>query len=105
MRLELTGRHITITIAIRTLVEQRIAQMLRMLNDSALSAQVVLTREKTRIHAELTLHARGEHFLHSEATGRDVQTAFSAAADKLDRQAQKLKSRWTERKRQGLSAE
>jgi len=104
MRLELTGRHITVTPAIRALVEQRIAHILRMLNDSAISAQVVLTKEKTRVHAELTLHARGEHFLHGEATGRDVQTALGAAADKLDRQAQKLKSRWTESKRQGLSA-
>jgi putative sigma-54 modulation protein len=104
MRLELTGRHITITTPIRTLVEQRLAPMLRMLNDSAVSAQVVLTKEKTRVHAEVTLHARGEHFLHGEAGGRDVQTALSAAADKVDRQAQKLKSKWSKGKRQGISA-
>jgi putative sigma-54 modulation protein len=104
MRLELTGRHITITTPIRKLVEQRIAHVLRMLNDSALSAQVVLTREKTRAHADVTLHARGEHFLHGEATGRDVQAALGAAADKVDRQAQKLKSKWAKGKRQGISA-
>jgi putative sigma-54 modulation protein len=104
MRLELTGRHITITTPIKRLVEQRIAHILRMLNDSALSAQVVLTREKTRAHADVTLHARGEHFLRGEATGRDVQTALGAAADKVDRQAQKLKNKWAKRKRQGISA-
>ena len=104
MRLELTGRHITITTPIKKLVEQRIAHVLRMLNDSALSAQVVLTREKTRTHADVTLHARGEHFLHGEATGRDVKTALGAAADKVDRQAQKLKSKWAKGKRQGISA-
>jgi putative sigma-54 modulation protein len=104
MRLELTGRHITISNTIRRLVEQRLAPMLRMLNDSAVSAQVVLTQEKTRVHAEITLHARGEHFLHGEATGRDVQTALGAAADKVDRQVQKLKSRWSKGKRQGISA-
>ena len=104
MRLELTGRHITITPTIRRLVEQRLAPVLRMLNDSAVSAQAVLTQEKTRVHADITLHARGEHFLHGEATGRDVQTALSAAADKVDRQAQKLKSRWSKGKRQGVSA-
>lgn len=104
MRLELTGRHITITTPIKKLVEQRIAHILRMLNDSALSAQVVLTKEKTRAHADVTLHARGEHFLHGEATGRDVQTALGAAADKVDRQAQKLKNKWAKRKRQGISA-
>ena len=104
MRLELTGRHITITPAIRRLIEQRLAPMLRLLNDSAVSAQVVLTREKTRVQAEVTLHARGEHFLHGEATGRDVDTALSAAADKVDRQVRSLKSRWSKGKRQGVSA-
>ena len=104
MRLELTGRHITISTPIKKLVEHRIAHVLRMLNDSALSAQVVLTKEKTGAHADVTLHARGEHFLHGEATGRDVRAALGAAADKVDRQAQKLKSRWAKGKRQGVSA-
>ena len=104
MRLELTGRHITITTPIKKLVEHRIAHVLRMLNDSALSVQVVLTKEKTRAHADITLHARGEHFLHGEATGRDVQAALGTAVDKVDRQAQKLKSKWAKRKRQGISA-
>jgi putative sigma-54 modulation protein len=104
MRLELTGRHITITATIRGLVHDRLAPMLRMLNDSAVSAQVVLTKEKTRVHAEVTLHARGEHFLHGEATGRDVQTALGAAADKVGSQVQRLKNKWSKGKRQGISA-
>jgi len=103
MRLELTGRHITITPGVRRLIEQRLAPMLRLLNDSAVSAQVVLRKEKSRVHAEVTLHARGEHFLHGEATGRDVDTALSAAADKVDRQVRSLKSRWSKGKRQGVS--
>ena len=59
MRLELTGRHITITATVRALVQARLAPMLRMLNASAVSAQVVLTKEKSRVRAEVTLHARG----------------------------------------------
>src|SRR5215204_4494181 len=104
MRLELTGRHVTITAPIRGMVEDRLAPTLRMLNDSAVSAQVVLTKEKTRVHAEVTLHARGEHFLHGEGTGRDVDAALSTAADKVDRQVRSLKSRWSKGKRQGVSA-
>ncbi len=103
MRLELTGRHITITPAIRRLIARRLAPMVRLLNDSAVSAQVVLTKLKTRVQAEVTLHARGEHFLHGEATGRDVDAALSAAADKVDRQVRSLKSRWSKGKRQGVS--
>lgn len=77
--------------------------MLRQLNDSAVSAQVVLTKLKSRVHAEVTLHARGEHFLHGEGTGRDVDAALSAAADKVDRQVRSLKSRWSKGKRQAIS--
>jgi putative sigma-54 modulation protein len=104
MRLELTGRHITITPAIRKLVEQQVARVLRLLNDSAVSGQVVLTKEKSRVHCDATIHARGEKFLHGAAGGRDVEMALSAALDKIDRQAQKLKGKWTERKRRGISA-
>ncbi len=104
MRLELTGRHITITPALKKAVEQKLAHAGKMLHDGAVSAQVVITALKTRCNAEVTLHARGGHFMHGEATGPDAQTAIAAAFDKIDRQAQKLKSKWTEGKRQGISA-
>jgi putative sigma-54 modulation protein len=104
MRLELTGRHITITAAVRKAVDQRITHLGRVLNDSVVSIQVVLTGEKSRCRAEVTLHARGEHFMHGEATGRDAITAVTGAFDKVDRQGLKLKSKWTRGKRQGVSA-
>ncbi len=103
MRLELTARHFTLTATLRKLVEQRLARAFRPLNDSVVSAQIVITREKTRFHAEVTLHVRGEHFLHGEATGRDAQTALGASIDKIDRQLGKLKSKWTEGKRRAIS--
>jgi putative sigma-54 modulation protein len=104
MRLELTGRHLTITPATRTLVEERIAHTLRLLNDSAVSAHVVLTRDRARIHAEVTLHASRERFLHGEATGSNVVLALNSAADKIDGQARKLKGKRAQRKRRGPSA-
>jgi putative sigma-54 modulation protein len=104
MRLELTGRHVTITPVMRKAVERRLARLGRLLNDSIVSMQVVVAREKTRTHVEMTLHARGDHFLHAAATGRDLPTALGAATEKIEHQAQKLKSKWTERKRQGVSA-
>jgi putative sigma-54 modulation protein len=100
MRLVLTGRHVTITPAIRKAVERCLTPMSRLLNDHIVSVQVVITGEKSRHHVEMTLHARGEHFLHGAATGRDLTTALAAAAGKIEHQAQKLKSRWTEDKRQ-----
>lgn len=101
MRLELTGRHVTITPALRKTVERQLAPVLRMLNDNAVSTQVVLTREKARHRAEVTLHARGEHFMHGNGLGRDVSSALAAAVDKIDRQAEKLKGKWDARRRRG----
>jgi putative sigma-54 modulation protein len=103
MRLELTGRQVTITPAIRKAVERRLARMGRMLQDHIVSVQVVIGRLKSRHHVEMTLHARGDHFFHGSATGRDLTPALGAAAEKIEHQVQKLKSKWTERKRQGMS--
>jgi putative sigma-54 modulation protein len=99
MRLELTGRHLGITPATRALVEERIDHTLRLLNDSAVSAHVVLTRERARIRAEVTVHARRERFLHGEASGQSVELALNTAADKVDQQARKLKGKRDGRKR------
>jgi putative sigma-54 modulation protein len=99
MRLELTGRHVTITAGVRKLVDEKLAKTRRMLNDHAVSAQVVLTKEKTRHHADVTLHARGDHFFHGEGTGRDLGSALAGAIGKIDHQAQRLKEKWDGRRR------
>jgi putative sigma-54 modulation protein len=99
MRLELTGRHLPITAAVRRIVEKRLAATLRLLNDNVVSAQVVLTREKAQHHAEVTVHARGDNFLHGAGNGRGVTEALGAAMAKIDRQAEKVKGKWEARKR------
>lgn len=104
MRLELTGRHVTITPTIRAMVEQQLAHILRMLNDSAVSGQIVLTKEKARVACDATIHARGDKFLHGAGGGRDVEAALGAALAKIDSQAQKLKGKWAGRKRHGVPA-
>jgi putative sigma-54 modulation protein len=99
MRLELTGRHVDITAPIRRLVERKLARLERMLNDSAVSAQVVLTGEKRLRRADITLHARGEKFLHGVGSSPAWETSVSQAMDKIAQQARKVKSKWQEPKR------
>jgi|SRR5579872_4327667 len=101
MRLELTGRHVEITPSLRRLVEMKLAKLERLLNDSAVSAQAVLTREKHRHRAEITLHARGEKFLHSVGTTASWEESLADAMEKLGQQAQKVKGKWQARKRRG----
>jgi len=99
MRLELTGRHVDITPGLRRLVEQRLAKIERLLRDSALSAQAVLTREKFQHRADITLHARGETFLHGFGTAASWSAALTGATEKLTQQAQKVKGKREDRKR------
>ena len=102
MRVELTGRHADITPVLRRLVDRKLARLQRLLNDSALSAQVVLTGEKRNRRADVTLHARGEKFLHGNGTSGAWEASIRQAIDKIARQARKVKGKWQERKRRGV---
>jgi ribosomal subunit interface protein len=99
MRLELTGRHVDITPMLRRAVDAKLARLTRMLSDNAVSAQVVLTREKRERRADVTLHARGEKFLHGVGASGSWEASMSLAIDKIAQQAQKVKGKWQERKR------
>ena len=99
MRLELTGRHVDITPALRRLVDNKLAKLERLLNDSAVSAQAVLTREKHVRRADITVHARGEKFLHGVGNSPTWEVSVGEAIDKIAQQAQKVKGKWQERKR------
>ena len=101
MRFELTGRHLDITPALRRLVNTKLAKLERLLNDSALSARAVVTREKYRLKADITLHARGEKFLHGVGSSGAWETSVDQAIDKIAQQALKVKGKWQERKRHG----
>lgn len=99
MRLELTGRQIDITAGVRRIIEAKLGKLERMLNHAALSAQVVVSREKTGHRADVTLHARGEKFLHSDGRGDSLTTAIAQAVDRLGQQARKVKGKFEGRKR------
>ena len=99
MRLELTGRHVEITPSLRRLVNNKLGKLERLLNDSAVSAHAVVTREKYRLLTEITLHTRGEKFLHGVGSATAWEASVDQAIEKLSQQAQKVKGKWQERKR------
>ena len=104
MRVDITGRHIDITPGLRQLIDKSLARVERLLNDNAVSATVVLTKEKYRHKTELVVHAKGDHILSGIAEGNTWPLSVRKAAAKIEHQAQKLKSRWTEGKRQRKSS-
>ena len=100
MRVDITGRHFDITPGIRQLIDRRLAKLERLLNDSAISATVTLTKEKYRRRTELVVHAKGDHMLSANGEGNGWPISVRQAVEKVEHQAEKLKSRWTEGKRQ-----
>ena len=99
MRLDLTGRHVEITPALRQLIESRLARVERLLNSSALSATAVLTLEKYRHRTEIVVHARGDKILRGLGEGNGWNLSIREAMEKVLQQAQKIKGKWSERKR------
>jgi putative sigma-54 modulation protein len=106
MRVDITGRHLDITPPLRQLIDRSLGRIERLLNDRALSATVILTKEKYRHRTELVVHARGDHLLSGNGEGNGWTLSVRKATAKIEQQARKLKSRWTEakRKRDGAGA-
>ena len=99
MRLQLKGRQVEITPHLQKLAEARLAKIERRLNSALISAHLVLSREKNRFVAELTIHARGDHILHGIGNTAGWSTSLTAAVQKVLQQAEKMKGKWDARKR------
>ncbi len=99
MRVTLTGRQTDITPGLEELVKKRLAKIERRLNDAAVSAQAVLSREKNRFVVELTVHAKQDHMLHGLGSTSSWSTSLTAAVQKVMQQAETMKGKWQARKR------
>ena len=102
MRLVLRGHHVDITPALRRLVLAELTKLERVLNNRAVSAQAILTLEKSRHRADITLHTRGERFLHGVATTDNWSESVTQAITQIAQQAQTVKSKLQDRKRHAL---
>ena len=99
MRIDITGRHVDITPALRQLIERRLTRVERLLNGGAVSANAVLTLEKYRHRAEIIVHARGDHTLRGLGEANGWTLSIRQAMEKVEQQAQKVKGKRSERKR------
>ena len=99
MRLSLTGRHLDVPPSLRQIVTRRLERLERLFNDTLLSAQVVLSKERHLLQAELIVHARGDHMFSALGGGATWAVAINEAAEKVGQQAHKLKDKWKTQKR------
>lgn len=96
MQISLTGRHVEITAALREHVEKKI-EKLRSHGDDIIDVRVVLSVEKHRKFAEITISERGATKLHSHEATDDMFASIDKAIEKIQRQLK----RHTAKKRRG----
>ena len=82
------------------MITKRLEAMERVLNDSAVSAMIIVTKEKYRHRVEMVIRARGDHTLSGLGEGNSWPLAIRQASQKIEQQAKKLKGKWDSRKRQ-----
>lgn len=99
MRVDITARHTELTAPLRQLITQRLARLDRVLSDAAVSAVVIVTREKYRHRTEIAVHTRGDHVLRGNGEADAWPLSIREAVEKIEQQAVKLKGKWDERKR------
>ncbi len=102
MNVEITGRHVLITPAIRTYVLKLVRKFDRFFGDDA-SFHVIIDVEKERHTAEILLKSKLLNLTGKGETG-DMYSSVLRAVEKLERQAIKNKGRRIENKRQKAKA-
>jgi putative sigma-54 modulation protein len=102
MNINITGHHVEVTPALREYVVGKVDRVLKHF-DHVTSAHVVLSVEKLRQKAEITLHVKGKD-IYADAEDGDLYAAIDLLADKLDRQVLKHKERISDHSRDKLQA-
>jgi putative sigma-54 modulation protein len=97
MRIEFTGRQTEIPERLRGLAERKLQKLARRLRGMT-HARVMLSADKHRQVAEVTLHSRNLDLAATEV-GTELRTSLLAAIEKLERQALRRAERRRELKR------
>ncbi|MBK6314224.1 MAG: ribosome-associated translation inhibitor RaiA [Blastocatellia bacterium] len=103
MKYEFTGRHITVTPALRKHTREHLDKLDRILDSAPMSAHVILDVEKHRQNAEIVLTWR-DHTFKSNSSTKDMYDSITKASEKVEKQLFKLKDRFSTRKRTAVSA-
>lgn len=102
MNLNITGHHVEVTPAIRDYVSGKVEKVIRHF-DQVTSTHVILSVDKLKQKAEITLHVKGKD-IHADAVGENLYASIDAMVDKLDRQVVKHKEKVTDHNHDKRSA-
>jgi putative sigma-54 modulation protein len=96
MNVNVSGHHLDVTPALRSYVQSKLERVSRHF-DHVIDVHVILTVNKLKQKAEVTLHVRGKD-LHCESEEDDLYAAIDLLADKLDRQVLRYKDKVYEKR-------
>jgi len=102
MKVNFTGRHMELTEPLKQFTKERLAKMTTYLDD-IIDVHVILSVEKHRHMAEITLKTRASALVAS-ATTDDMYTSITQAAEKLEAQAHKHQGKRNTRPHDSLKA-
>ncbi|MDE2179814.1 MAG: ribosome-associated translation inhibitor RaiA [candidate division NC10 bacterium] len=100
MQITITTRNLENTEALKRYAEDKIARLQKFVNQIT-SAHVILSVEKHRQIAEVTLHVR-EHTIRGEESSTDLYSAIDLVADKIERQILRYKEKIVEHSGRGV---
>ncbi|MDR1184398.1 MAG: ribosome-associated translation inhibitor RaiA [Coriobacteriales bacterium] len=102
MEITVTGRKMTVSDPLRSYVEEKIGNSVKVFNISPMVAEVVLRKERNPANpkpaiAEVTIRTKG-HIIRTEESEEDMYAAIDVAAAKVERQLRKYKTKVVDRK-------
>lgn len=97
MRVEYTGRHTEVPDEVRRLGDRKLRKLAKVL-PGIVDVHVILSADKHRQIAEVSVHSRNLDLMATEDSG-DLAASLSTVVDKLTRQAQRHMGKLRERKR------
>lgn len=105
MQITVAGRHMDVTDALRDYAEEKVGRVSKIIDQDTMTAEVVLRHEKNpKIDrpdvAEVTVLLKGR-VARAQESATDMYAAIDLAADKVERQLQKYKSRLLEKRDNG----
>lgn len=105
MQIEISGRNVEVTQALRAYVTEKLERVQRHF-DNLIGARVVLRIEKVEHYAEATVSVGGRtRDIHADAVAEDMYAAIDKLTDKLDRQVRRHKGKVKEHNRPDRPAE
>jgi putative sigma-54 modulation protein len=93
IRINVTGKNLEVTPALRSYAEKKVAKIEKYLNDNQNASAEVMLRTERGVHiAEVTVNLSGI-ILRGEGKTSDMYTSIDACVDRIERQFNKFKTK------------